>query len=145
MMDSRNLILITFLIFWCLYAVVKEYGEHDDSFRIQKPREGESIYRSMKKLEKCASYELHTIKWRRTLICTVVVIVLIFALIHQRVPGPKELLLHVFLIFLIFFLSWNNYTGRTSSKAADYISEHLHNIRQRIETDHAFILPSSFG
>src|SRR6056300_148365 len=98
MLDTRTVILVIALVLWSIFAYVKEYREHDDCFRTRGPKKGESIYRSTKKLEKCVTYDLHIIKWRRTLICSVISVVLIFVLIHTRIPSAKELILHLFLI-----------------------------------------------
>ena len=141
MEDSRNKIIFIGLLFWAIYALIKEYGEHDDCFRIYIPRKGESIYRSAKKLEKCIKYDMHTIKWRRTLICSIITIILIYVLIHSRIPTAKELILHFLFIFIVFYLSWKNYVSRTANKAITFANKHVENIKESIRTNHTFILP----
>lgn len=144
MADIRNILFIVALVFWSMYALVKEYREHDDCFRTHGPKKGESIYRSTRKLEKCVNYDLHTIKWRRILICSGIAVVLLFVLVHARVPSTKELVLHLLLIFVVFYLSWQNYGSRTSKKAIGFTIEHIANIKEKIRTKHTFILPSTF-
>jgi len=71
-------------------------------------------------------------------------VVLIFAFIHARIPSAKELILHFLLIFIVFYLSWNNYVGRTGKKAINFATEHVENIQRNIQENHEFILPSTF-
>lgn len=142
--DIRTNIIITVIISLSIYAIVKEYSEHDDCFSTHGPRENESIYRSIKKLEKCVKYDIHTIKWRRTLICSVIAVTLIFTFVHTRMPTAKELFLSFLFIFIVFDLSRQNYVERTSKKAVNFSTEHIHNIKDSIYKHHSFILPSSF-
>jgi hypothetical protein len=144
MVDIRINIIITVILLLTIYAIFKEYNEHDDCFLTHGPRESESIYRSIQKLEKCVKYDIHTIKWRRNVICSVISVSLIFIFIHARIPTAKEVFLCFLFIFIVFNLSCDNYIERTSKKAINFSTEHIHNIKDSLNKHHKFILPSSF-
>ena len=140
-MDITLVIVFSVIFFGLIFAVYKELKEHNDSFLLCKPKDNDSIWKSMRKVIKCVDYDKKTIKWRRTLISTLFCIFLIFAVIHRRIPTAKEFILYLFFIFIVFYLSWKNYVSRTASEAIFCSQNNLKNIKKQIIEKHTFILP----
>lgn len=140
-MDIRLILLIVLVFFWFIFAINKEYMEHDHSFLMAKYQERDSIHSSLRKIVKCIDCDSKTIKWRRTFVASTIATTLIFTLVHQRLPSPKELLLYVFLIFIVFYISWHSYMVRTTGKATSYAENHVENIKRYLTKEKSFILP----
>ena len=136
--------LITLLGFFALFALVKEYIEHDDAYTLNKAKPGDSLHAALRKLKNCINYNQKTIKWRRTLLTTLLSIVLIFGLFRKKFPSAKELLIYFFFIFMAFYINWEHYVYRTASGAAKYADENIQNIKKLCVKDHKFILPDNF-
>ena len=133
--------MIVTVLLWCIYAIFKEYKEHDDSFSHAVYRERDSIHSSLRKIVKCVDCDTTTIKWRRTLVAATVTTILVFTFVHTRIPSPKEFLLYILLIFTVFYISWHNYMRRTTGKASSYAKEHIENIKKYLSQEKSFILP----
>ena len=140
-MDSRLILLIITVFFWFIFAIFGELKWHDDSFSKAKFRDRDSINSSLRKIVMCIDCDSKTIKWRRTLVASTIATTLIFTLVHQRLPSPKELLLYVFLIFIVFYISWHSYMVRTTGKATSYAENHVENIKRHLTKEKSFILP----
>lgn len=139
MLDKNRNIVLGILIFWFIFALYKEYTEHDDSFSFYKNKDSDDIKSSIYKLKKCIGYDFHTIKWRRILICTAIVIFLLYKLVFNKIPNGKELLLSFFFIFFVFYISWKHYVHRTAKKAVQLCKKHLLNLENEIKKKHKFI------
>jgi hypothetical protein len=140
-MDISLHILEGVLSVSALYALYKEYKEHDDAFTFNKAKDKDSIHSSLRKVEKCLDYEQKTIKWRRTLSSTLICILLIFGVIYKRFPTAKELLLHFFFIFTVFYCNWMNYASCTSSKAVRYGKQNINNIKISLSKQRSYTFP----
>jgi hypothetical protein len=140
-MFTSKIIFITILISFAIFALYNEYVQYDDAFTFHKASEKDSIVSSLTKLENCLIYDSRTIKWRRILLSTILVIVLLFGLFHQRIPNAKEILIYFFFIYIVFYMNWENYSQRTVSKANLYGRENISNIRRKLSEKHSFILP----
>ena len=140
-MYTSLIIIFTIILFFLFFAIWKELTEYNDSFLLGKPKDNDSLSRSIRKVIHCIDYDKKTIKWRRTLISTLLCIFLIFGLIHRRIPTAKEFILYLFFIFMVFYLMWKNYVSRTASEAISYSQENLKNIKTQIFQKHNFILP----
>jgi hypothetical protein len=143
-MHTSNIILVTALIFFAIFALYREYHDHDDAFTYHKAVEKDSIFSSLTKVENCLNYDQKTIKWRRILLTTLLSILLLFGIFHQRFPTAKELLIYFFFIFVVFYMNWQHYVKRTASGAVIYGRENIANIRKQIAEKHSFILPINF-
>lgn len=140
-MDSRLILLIITVFFWFIFAIFGELKWHDDSFSKAKFRDRDSIHSSLRKIVMCIDCDSKTIKWRRTLIAATIATILIFSLVHVRLPSPKEFLLYILLIFIVFYISWHSYMVRTTGKAASYAKNHVENIKRCLTKEKSFILP----
>ena len=136
------LILIAFIAFWIAYAVKSERKAQENAYSAAKKRDEDSISSSLRKIRYCVTYDLRTIKWRRSLISAGIVTVLLFALVWRRMPSSTELLTHILLITAVFSAMWSSYTARTSSDVASYVGAHIGHIKELLTKNHSFILPS---
>jgi hypothetical protein len=140
-MEIANLIVLSLLIFFCTYALYKEYKEHDEAFTLNKAKENDTLWSSLRKLEKCLDYDKKTIKWRRILLSTVLCITLLFIILHKRLPTTKEFIIYLFFIFIVFYVNWNQYCKRTASGAVFYGLENIKNIKKLLIETRSFIFP----
>jgi hypothetical protein len=140
-MEIAKLIVSSFLIFFCTYALYKEYKEHDDAFTLNKAKENDALWSSFRKLEKCLDYDKKTIKWRRILLSTVLCIIMLFIILHKRLPNTKELVIYLFFIFIVFYVNWDQYSKRTASAAVFYGRENIENIKKHLIENRSFIFP----
>jgi len=140
-MEIANLIVLSLLIFFCTYALYKEYKEHDEAFTLNKAKENDTLWSSLRKLEKCLDYDKKTIKWRRVLLSTVLCITLLFIILHKRLPTTKEFIIYLFFIFIVFYVNWNQYCKRTASGAVFYGLENIKNIKKLLLETRSFIFP----
>lgn len=140
-MDITTLILTGIFLFFSIYAIYREYTEHDDAFTKNKVRVKDSIWSSLRKLENCLDYDKKTIKWRRTLIATLISMILLFGVFHRRSPSSKEFIIHFFFIFVVFYVMWQNYSDRTASGAVLYGRENIDNIKRQLAEKRRYILP----
>jgi len=138
-MDASTPILVGILASLGVFAIYKEYTEHDDAFTLNKAKKSDSIRTSLRKLEKCLNYDQKTIKWRRTLLATLLSVALIFGIFYKRIPSSKELAIHFCFIFVVFYVTWQNYSSRTASAAVLYGSKNIENIKKRLKQ--SFIFP----
>lgn len=139
MNNSKIIVLIG--TFFLLFALYHEHKEHDDAFTYHKSTKTDSIFSSLSKLENCLSYDAKTIKWRRIFIGTFLSIILIFGILHQKIPTAKEILIYFSFIFGVFYLNWNHYSKRTAFKATEYGKENINNINKKLKETRKFILP----
>lgn len=140
-METTQIIVLAVLIFFVGFAACFEYGEQRNAYLLGEPKEKDSIVRSLSKVETCLTYDLKTIKWRRTLIAAAIAVLLIFGLIHGRVPNGKELLLHFVFIFLAFYIVWQSYVHRTSTEAVKFGKENIANLKQELKDKRSFVFP----
>lgn len=140
-MEIAKLIVLSLLIFFCTYALYKEYKEHDDAFTLNKAKENDALWSSVRKLEKCLDYDKKTIKWRRILLSTILCITMIFIILHKRLPTTKELVIYLSFIFIVFYVNSKQYSKRTASAAVFYGRENIKNIKKHLLENRSFIFP----
>lgn len=75
-----------------------------------------------------------TIKWRRTFLCALISIILIFVLVHQRVPEPQELILYLIILYSVWYLMWDDYTNKIEYKSVNNSKRMLSEIKRRLAT-----------
>lgn len=138
----KNLSLtVLFILFWVVFAFRFEKANHKDAYSAGKAREEDSISSSLRKIRYCATYDLRTIKWRRSLISAVIVTFLLFLLVWMRLPSPSELLTHIILTIAVFSTVWRNFSTRTSRDAAVHVDSNVAHIKHLLTKNHSFILP----
>jgi hypothetical protein len=140
-MESALIILFSVLIFFSIFALFFEIKDQSNAYTLGKMSEKDNINESIRKLKICLTYDTKTIKWRRILIATAIALLLIFGMVHRRLPEPREMLLYFVIIFMCFELTWRSYTARTTSEAIQYGEENMKKLRETLSKNHSFILP----
>ena len=136
------LILVGFILFWIVFAVVKERKEQKNAYAAAKTRDMDSISSSLRKIRYCMTYDLRTIKWRRSLVSAGIITTMLFALVWRRMPSSAEILTHMLLITAVMAAVWSDFTTRTSSEAAAYADRNIDHIKDLLTKHHSFILPN---
>jgi hypothetical protein len=136
------IILISFIVFWFLFAITKERSEQKNAYVAAKNRENDSISTSLRKIRYCMTYDLRTIKWRRSLIRASIVTLMLFTILWNRMPTSTELITHILIITAVFTAIWSNFSTRTSSEAAEYVDNNIKHIKNLLTKNHSFILPN---
>ena len=136
------LILVGFILFWISFAMVKERKEQVNAYAAAKNRDMDSISSSLRKIRYGVTYDLRTVKWRRSLISAGIVTFMLFALVWRRIPSTTELATHMLLITAVFTAVWSNFSTVTSSAAASHVDANIAHIKELLIKNHSFILPN---
>ena len=136
------LILVCFILFWIVFAVIKERDEQKNAYSAAETRDNDSILSSLRKIRYCMTYDLRTIKWRRSIISAGIITVMLFALLWHRMPSSSELLTHMILIAAVVAAVWSNFSSRTSSEVATYVDSNIDHVKYLLNKHHSFILPN---
>lgn len=136
------LIVIGFALFWIVFAIIKEKREQKHAYSAAHTREEDSISASLRKIRYCTTYDLRTIKWRRSLISAGIVTAVLFSIVWRRLPSPAEFISHMLLITAVFTTIWSNFAARTSLEASNYVDTNIDHIKSLLVKNHSFILPN---
>ena len=139
---KQLLIIVGFVLFWICFALIKERSEQKNAYAAAKSREEDNISSSLRKIRYCTTYDLRSIKWRRSLIGAGIVTGLLFCIVWRRLPSPAEFLSHMLLITAVFTTIWCNFASRTSSEASNYVDANINHIKSLLIKNHSFILPN---
>lgn len=126
------IIVVLILLFFSGFAAYNEYKHHEDAYSFFSKKDTDTILSSIRKIDTCLKYEQKSVRWRRILICTTAVIFLLFAFVHQELPSVKQIILYFFIIFLVFYFNWINYSNFTCTKAANIGAENLKHLKQTL-------------
>lgn len=130
-MYKKYIFIYSFIGFWFIFAIIFEKKDQKNAYLGTKSQETDNIHKSLSKLKYLISYDNRTIKWRRAIIFSVILISLLFLLCWYRFPTPKELIIHTLLCIGVYSYIWNNYTETTGKDVISYfdgISKHIKKI-----------------
>ena len=139
---NHRVLPVCFVLFWVTFAMRAEKREQKNAYSAAEARDIDSISSALRKIRYCATYDLRTIKWRRSFLSAVFITSVLFALVWQRMPSSSELLTHVLVITAIVSAVWSNFSDMTSSDVAAYVDSNIDQIKSRLSKEHRFILPS---
>ena len=125
-----KIFLLIIVIFWFIFALNAEIKDQKNAFLSGIYEKNDSLYKSLIKLKRCISYDCKTIKWRRSYLIANIITILIFIIIHKKIPSCSDYLLHMIIIFLGYNFMWENYVKVTSKQVLKYANENLKNIRK---------------
>jgi len=128
-MTTDTLLLILILGVVLCFALYKESNQGDDSYRRGLPEDSDTRKRIYKKIQYCLMTDQTAIKWRRSFIASILATTVLFGLVHGRFPEPKELILTVLTIYIVYYGSWNHYTSTISSKVAEIGKLHIKRVQ----------------
>ena len=124
-------LLIGICVVFIIYAIYFEYTENHHSYQFNKYEKTDNVETSFRKLKRCLNYNAKTIKWRRVLISTFLCIFLLYALYYNRIPSAKDLVIHFFFIFIVFYVMWQTYVSTVSQKVIDIGLKNIKNIQNK--------------
>ena len=136
------LVLASFMISLIIFGVVKERKEQRNAYAAAQTRETDSISSALRKLRYCMTYDLRTIKWRRSILSAGIVTSLLFVFVWRTLPTPSELLAHLLIVAAVFEAVWCNFSRRTGCEAATYVDGNIDQIKDVLTKNHSFILPN---
>jgi hypothetical protein len=114
-----KIILIVFIVVLGLFAIQREYKDQPNCYLEAIPEKTDTRSALYKKLELCLVADSKTVKWRRSLISSIVFLGLSIVLIHEkRLPSYKEIFLSLVLLYFVYYLMWNNYTETITQKVS---------------------------
>jgi len=119
----RIYFLILFIII-LLFAVKREITDSKDCYIECMPVKSDSNKKLYTKLNRCLQYNKVCIKWRRSMIYAVISTFIIFFLVYFRLPETKELILFIFIMYIVYYYMWINFTD-TVGKNAENISKDI--------------------
>ena len=131
--------LYLFTFFWIVYAIRYEYIQQRHSYQDAKNDKNDNILRSLRKIRYCYTYDVRSIKWRRSLISAIIALILIFTIVWNRQPTPSEFILHLLLLTFVFALVWNNYAKINGSEAVKIGDSNLNHLKTLLKKK-SFIL-----
>ena len=117
------------IIFFTIYAIYFEVKEQCHSYEAGKPKQGDKLKICLEKIKCCLTYDMKTIKWRRSLIASTVIIILVFLLVHKRKPELNEMLLYIIICFVVMHVNWKTYTSMVSTEAITYGLENIKKLK----------------
>jgi uncharacterized BrkB/YihY/UPF0761 family membrane protein len=135
-------VLIVFSLFWIIFAILRERKEQQNAYIAAKKRDEDSISSSLRKIRYCVTYDLRTIKWRRSLISAGIVSFMLFALVWRRLPSSAEFATHMLIITAVFSIVWTNFSYTTGKDAAFYVDNNIKHIKKLLINNRSFILPN---
>ena len=138
------LVIITVIASWMVFAVRSEILEQRNAYTAAKVRDNDTIHASLRKMRYCLTYDMRTIKWRRSLMSSGIVTLLLFLLLWQRLPSSSEFLTHILVVTIVFSAMWTNFSKRTGFEAASYADANLDHVKKLLQRHHSFILPNWF-
>lgn len=134
-MDSAKITIIGFFTFLLIYAFIFEYRDGNHSFFLGRPNDRDDINTILSKIDICTRYELNMVKWRRFFICSCFITLLIFFIVHNRVPNAKEILLYIVIIFSFLMLNHKNYNVIITKEAVEYNNKNIINLKNKLVTN----------
>lgn len=133
-----------FIVFLVIFAVLSEKSHRRNSYILGEPRSGDSIVRSLRKLETCVRYDISTVKWRMAFLAAVISTICIYILLHRKIPTDKECLLTIIPIFISYATMWKIFVSTTGMEVVNYAQGNVDNIRHRLSKEKSFILPTNW-
>lgn len=124
----RNFLYIVIILIF-IFAVYREKIDSPHLYINAIPNENDSKSMLYKKLTRCLNYEITTIKWRRSYICAVISTVLIFLMVYYRIPEPKEIVLYILIFYIVYYMSWKDFTKRVSCPVENIGQEIIKNLK----------------
>jgi len=128
-MNRDTIILFLILGVVLLFAIYKESKEYKDSYAQSLPDEKDTKSKIYTKIYQCLLVNENSIKWRRCFITAFLATVIMFGLVRCNVPDPRELFLTVLVLYIIYYISWNNYVETICQPVSKIGKNHIKRVR----------------
>ena len=133
--------LYLFTIFWIVFAIYYEIKEQRHSYKDAENDKNDNILKSLRKIRYCYTYDMRSIKWRRSLISAVIAMILLFTIVWNRKPTPSEFILHLLILTCVFAAVWNNYAIMNGNEVVKIGDDNLNHIKTLLKENKSFVLP----
>jgi hypothetical protein len=132
-----TLSLITAMLL--VFAVRKELGEGDDSFKHALSKDSDSTQTSLWKIRVCSRYRENTVRWRRVFIGTVLSCILAFTILYKP-PSPRSMGVWMVSIFTVFtfveYLDAESNIAKSIRDSVEVVSSNLTSSQTRTSLPH---------
>lgn len=108
----------------------KERDEGADSYKLCAPDRNDNLKKLYKKLYKCLEYNKVCIKWRRSLIFSVISTFTIFIFVYSKIPETKELILFILILYIFYYYMWVNFSETTGYEAENVAKNIIKQIKK---------------
>lgn len=140
-LNNTQKILYAVLIFFLVFAIRAELADYADPYVYSAPQDTDTLAQTLRKIGNCLTYERKTVRWRRSLMISIISIILLFLFIYTRFPTPKECLLHVAIVFVVSYFIWQNYVANVSKNAIKIGQDNIEKLKQTLMSEKSYILP----
>ncbi len=123
-------IMIGLILLFTYFAYCKEVKEQPNCYKQGIPKKGDKEKDVYKRLNVCLTAEPRVIRWRRSLIASVIAIALIFGIVHFRIPEMNELLLYLVIIYVVYYSMWDNFSDTVTVEVIKNGQANLRKLRR---------------
>jgi hypothetical protein len=124
------IILILTIVFFSIFAIYFEKKQSCHSYDNAKINKKDNISRSFQKLRHCITFENRSIKWRRSLLTSCMITLLLFIFCWERRPTSSEIIIHIILITLVVTINWNNFSLNSGEKSLHVCNDIIKHIKK---------------
>jgi len=108
-------------------------GDNKGKYYIKgEPKSSDSVNQLLNKIKLSSNVASNTVKWRRSLLLSVVIVILISLVVLEKFPCGKQLVLMVFLAFIIIYFSFSYYEYHYEKYPVNNIHKSINYIRDQL-------------
>lgn len=109
-------------------------GDNKGKYYIKgKPENTDTINELLNKIKISSNCEGSTVKWRRCLLLSIIISILIALVIMQKFPSGRDFFLMVFLAFIMLYFSFSYYEYHYNKYPAININKSVNYIRNKLD------------
>lgn len=123
--------LIVFFTLLSILAIVKERSEQKNAYIQGIPQDSDTDSITFRRIVECLTTDEKTIKWRRSLLYSLIITILLYSVVLYRFPRPRELVLTILIVYLVYYFGWRQHVSATLVKAGNIGKENLKRLRTR--------------
>jgi len=123
-MEIHVVLILSIMLYKCYEAYKMENTIQSNTYTNYIPKDTDSKRKLCRKLQGCLLVDKTCVKWRRSYLSAIISTILIFCIIHFRFPDIKELVLYVFIIYIVYYMMWQNFAN-TVSKDIEVIGKNI--------------------
>lgn len=120
---------------------VKKYcknlcGDNKGKYYVKgQPKNTDSVNELLNKIKISSSCGSNTVKWRRSLLMSIVICILISLIILEKFPDGKSLFLMVFITFIVIYFSFSYYEYHYEKYPMINIDKSVNYIRNKLKLE----------
>ena len=98
-----------------------------------KPKENDNIATLLDKIEHSAKYENNSVKWRRALIFSVIMTLIIFGFLHGGLPTGQEFLIVALILYIGIYFMLTYYERKLARPVNKQINQSVTLIKEKLD------------